>query len=354
MSPRRRFRLLVPCLVVLAGARVAAAQSSYPSFRLGVFADGNLAYSFSSHATTFSFGEVDPYAEARFSEDWSALAEALVQRIERGSNVDQPGKSSIDVDLERLYVAWSRSDALRLQVGELNSGIIEWNEREQVPRFLQTPVDVPSIARRSEEGGAWPLHMIGAWASGNASGSAGVRYGAGLGLGRGRSRDDVSLTGAESAAGVASIAFAPAGVSGWTIGGAAFVDRIPAPEGTYSELDETLSTSFVRGPLELRGEWGRMDHRLDGKSHVTTGWYALASWRLGGALQSLRPYVLLDQLDVANEEPYLSDVPDQRAWSVGVRWDVASHLVLKFDYQSQRAPQAEEERRARLQVAVAF
>jgi phosphate-selective porin len=97
-----------------------------------------------------------------------------------------------------------------------------------------------------------------------------------------------------------------------------------------------------------------MDHRLEGESHVTTGWYALASWRLGGALQSLRPYLLLDRLDVANEEPYLSDVPDQRAWSAGVRWDAAAHVVLKFDYQSQRARQPEEERRARVQLAVAF
>jgi len=354
MSPRRRCTLPVLIFAALAGTRVAAAQSSYPTFRLGVFADGNLAYSFSSHATTFSFGEIDPYAEARFSEDWSALAELLFQRIERGSNSDKPGKNSVEVDLERLYVAWSRSDALRLQVGELNSGIILWNEREQVPRFLQTPVDVPSMARRSEQGGAWPLHMIGAWAWGQAPGAAGFRYGVGLGAGRGQTRDDVTFAGAASPAAVASIAFAPAEIPGWTIGGAAFVDRIPAPEGTYSEIDETFSTSYLHGPLELRGEWGRMDHRLAGSSHVTTGWYALASWRLGGTLQSLRPYVLFDRLDVANEEPYLSDVPDQRAWSAGVRWDASSHLVLKFDYQSQRAPAPEEERRVRVQVAVAF
>ncbi|HET9794617.1 MAG TPA: hypothetical protein VFS34_09160 [Thermoanaerobaculia bacterium] len=354
MSPRRRFRVPVLMLAALAGARVAAAQSSYPTLRPGIFADGSVEYSLSSHATTFSFGEIDPYAEARFSENWSALAELLFQRIERGSSEDQPGKHSVEVDLERLYLAWSRSDALRLQAGEVNSGIIEWNEREQVPRFLQTPVDVPSMARRSEQGGAWPLHMIGAWASGNAPGTAGFRYGAGIGAGRGMTRDDVTFAGAASPAGIASIAFAPAGVPGWTIGGAAFVDRIPAPEGTYREIDETLSTSFVRGALELRGEWGRMEHRLDGVTHLTTGWYALASWRLGGALESLRPYALLDRLDVANEEPYLSDVPDQRAWSAGVRWDAASHLVFKFDYQSQRAPHAEEERRARVQVAVAF
>ena len=356
MRPRRRFppKVTVLFLAALAASGIAAAQQSYPRFRLAGFADANLSYSIHSGSTELELGEVVPYAEARFSETWSAIGEALFQTIERGSSADQPGRHSVELDLERLFVAWSRSDALRLQVGEVNSGIVEWNEREQAPKFLQTPVDVPSIARRPEQGGAWPLHLVGAWAYGNVPGAAGFRYGAGIGAGRGRSRDDVTLTGAASPAGLVSAAFSPAALPGWTIGGAALVDRIPAPEGTYDEFDETLSTSFLRGPLELRGEWGRMEHRLSGTAHVTTGWYALVSWRLGGRLESLRPYVLLDQLDVANEEPYLADVPDQRAWSGGIRWDATRHVVLKVDYQSQRARAAEEERRARLQVAVAF
>jgi len=355
MSPRRRFpKLPAAVLAALAVSGIAAAQQSYPTFRVAVFGDANLGYSTRAHSTELELGELDPYAQVRFSEDWSAIAEALFQRIERGSSADQPGKHSVELDLERLFVSWSRSDALKLQVGEVNSGIVEWNEREQAPRFLQTPVDVPSMALRPEQGGAWPLHLVGAWASGNVPGTAGLRYGAGIGAGRGRSREDVTLTGAASPAALASLSFSPAAVTGWTIGGAALFDRIPAPEGTYREIDETLSTSFVRGPLELRGEWGRMEHRLSSETHVTTGWYALLSWRLGGSLESLRPFLLVDRLDVAGGEPYLAGIADQRAWSAGVRWDASPHLVLKVDYQSQRARAAEEERRARLQVAVAF
>jgi phosphate-selective porin len=97
-----------------------------------------------------------------------------------------------------------------------------------------------------------------------------------------------------------------------------------------------------------------MEHRLGGARYLTTGSYALVSWRLGGAFQALRPYFLLDRLDVANDEPYLSDVPDQRAWSAGVRWDVSRHFVLKTDYQEQRSNAPEEVRRVRLQIAVGF
>jgi hypothetical protein len=358
MRPRsfRRFLPLHCALVaVLGGAgRVAAQQESYPTFRLGVFADATASYSIHTHSTDFDFGEIDPFAEARFSETWSGLAEALFQRVERGTSVDKPGHSTLEVDLERFFVAYSRSDAFRLQVGEVNAGIISWNEREQVPRFLQTPIDVPSIARRVEQGGAWPLHLIGAFSSGTAPGAAGLHYGVGIGEGRGTTRDDTSLTGPTSAAGFLSVAAAPDAVPGWTIGAAGFADRIPAPEGTYDELDGTLSTSYLRGPLEVRGEWSRMDHRLDGRSHVTQGWYALLSWRLPDGLRTLRPYVLFDRLDVAHDEPYLAGIQDQRAWSAGVRWDATAHLVLKGDYQSQTAGEPGQERRIRLQVAVAF
>lgn len=326
---------------------------SYPAFRGGVFADANLSYSLVSHASELEFGEIDPYGEIRFSETWSAIGELLFQRIERGSSADRPGRKSVELDIERLFAAYAPSDAFKIQVGEINSGIIQWNS-EQLPRFVQTPIDVPSIARRQEQGGAWPLHLLGAWLSGRAAGSAGLLYGIGAGVGRGPHRDDTSFPGTDSGAGLAALSVSPAWAPGWTIGAAVLVDRIPAREGTYDELARTVSTSYLRGPLEVRAEWSRMDHRLSGVDHVTTGWYALVSYRLPGGLRALRPYVLVDQLDVANEEPYLSDILDQRSWSAGVRWDVAAHLVLKGDFQSQRARESQEERRIRLQVAVAF
>jgi hypothetical protein len=71
-------------------------------------------------------------------------------------------------------------------------------------------------------------------------------------------------------------------------------------------------------------------------------------------LSTLRPYVLIDRLDVAHDEPYFAGLEDQRAWSAGVRWDATSHLVLKGDYQSQTAGEPGQERRIRLQVAVGF
>lgn len=351
----RRLALVLGCLLLVRGA--AAQDRSYPTVRLSAFADILLSHSTRAGTTTFDSGELDPFVEVQLSEKWSGVAEGLVQRLERGSDTDVPGKRRIEFDVERFFAAYSPSDSLRIQVGEVSTGLVEWNEREELPRFVQTSIDVPSIARRQEQGGAWPMHLIGAWISGNVPGTAGVRYGVGVGEGRGQTRDDTApLTGPTLPAGLLSLSFAPESVHGFEIGGAAFLDDIPAPEGTYREFDETVSTSYVQGPIEVRGEWSRMNHRprSGGPTRVTQGWYALASVRLPGRLQELRPYVLLDYLDVARDEPYLKDVNDQRAWAAGVRWDATSKLVLKLDFRSQRASSPEFERRVRLQVAVAF
>lgn len=351
---RRSLRAAIPAVVLL--ARAAGAQEQpVPAFRLSGFADAIVSRSTRSDSTDLDFGELDPYATARISDAWSALGEVLVQRVERGSNADVPQHRRIEIDLERLFVAFAPTDAFRLEAGEISSGLLAWNEREERPRFLQTSIDMPAIARRQEQGGAWPLHFLGAWASGRAPGAAGFSYGVGLGRGRGRARDDIGpVSGAGSAAGLVSVSFSPERLVGWEAGASAFVDDIPAAEGTYRELDYTLSAKYVGGPLELRSEWSRMDHRLAGRTHVTQGWYALASARLPGSFRKFRPYVLLDHLDVASDESYLAGVRNQHAWALGTRWDPTSKVALKLDFRSQRARSPERERLLRLELAVAF
>lgn len=350
----RRLSTAIPAIFLVARA-VAAQDQPPPALHLSGFADSIVSRSLHSDTTDLDFGELDPYATVRFSDSWTALCEVLVQRVERGSDADESRHRAIELDLERLFVAYAPSDAFRLEAGALSSGLLAWNEREERPRFLQTSIDMPAIARRQEQGGAWPLHFLGAWASGRVGGSAGLSYGLGVGRGRARTRDDIGpISGAGSAAGLISLAIAPEGLDGWEAGAAAFLDQIPAREGTYNEMDVSVSSSFVRGPIEIRTEWSRMDHRLAGRAHVTQGWYALASSRMPGAFRKFRPYALLDHLDVAGDEPYLAGVRSQRAWAVGTRWDATPALALKLDFRSQRARSPERERLVRLELAVAF
>ncbi|HEX3107632.1 MAG TPA: hypothetical protein VHU41_00970 [Thermoanaerobaculia bacterium] len=362
MSPRRRDPSSVSiglalALAFFATVTASAQTSAPPAYHFGGFADATVSRPIGGHRNDFDLGELDLYATAQLSDTWSALGEGLVQRVGRGSDADV-GSSRVEGEIERLYIAYSRSDVLRMEIGRVNTGIIDWNERENRSRFLQTPIDVPSIARRQEQGGAWPLHFLGGWASGSVPGTAGVHYGVGIGEGRSKALDDVALLsgGSVSPAGLLSLSIAPDRLTGFQLGAAALVDTIPAAEGKYHEVDRTLSTSYVNRGIEFRSEWSRMDHRLQGSgtTYVTEGWYALLSVRLRGPLKVLRPYVLFDRLNVAKGEPYLATVNDQHSWAAGTRWDATKYLALKLDYRVQTRSTSDSRDVVRLQLAISF
>jgi hypothetical protein len=329
-----------------------------PRLRFGGFADVTFDHSTRTHHDAFAAGELDLYASAVLSNDWSALAEGFVQHAGRVEDVEQQPTKRVEVDLERLYIQYSPTDRARLELGQTHTGIIEWNEREHRSRFLQTPIDVPAIATREEQGGAWPLHFVGLWLSGRLGGPLGVEYGAGLGEARGRSRDEIQplLDEKSSTSHLASLSIAPDALTGWQLGATEYGGEIPAPEGAMHESDITLFTSYVRGGAEVRGEWAQMHHRRfsDDRRFGTRGWYALASWRARGRWKPFRPYLLLDRLDVADGESYLSEVHDQKAWAAGIRWDATRWLAVKSDYRAQLSPNGTHEHLVRLQFAVSF
>jgi hypothetical protein len=236
---------------------------------------------------------------------------------------------------------------------------VQWNEREHRSRFLQTPIDVPSIANRESQGGAWPLHFTGAWASGRVPGSLGATYGAGLGAARGSERDDIQpfYRRGTSPAALFSVGVAPDSLTGFEAGAAGYAGRIRVQgQKTLRELDSTLYSSFVRGGIELRGEWAHMVHSEVGgdAEFVTRGWYLLGSWRPPGRWKPFRPYLFIDHLHVAAGEQYLSDVHNQNAWAAGVRWDVNARLAFKGDFRTQLFASPHREGLFRLEVALAF
>jgi hypothetical protein len=235
---------------------------------------------------------------------------------------------------------------------------VQWNDREHRSRFLQTPIDVPSIANRESQGGAWPLHFAGAWASGRVPGTLGAQYGVGVGAARGSERDDIQplFRRGISPAGLFIVSMAPDAVTGFEAGAAGYAGRIRAPGQTMQELDATIYSSFVRGGIEFRGEMARMVHTPLGSEteFVTRGWYVLASWRPRGRWKAFRPYFLLDHLHVAPGEQYLSDVHNQSAWSAGVRWDFNRRLALKGDFRTQELAAPHRENLIRAEVSFSF
>jgi hypothetical protein len=352
MSRRLRFACAL-AVALFECATVRAADSASPVIRLGGFADAELHTTSEHEREGLDVTELDVFSSIQFSNAWSALAEGVALRDwhtrERGDR--------LDLDLERLYVEYSTSDALRVEVGQTQTGIIRWNEREHRSRILQTPIDVPAIARRPQEDGAWPLNFVGAFASGRAPGALGMTWGAGLGAGPGRRRESTPLSGdGRSPAALLSIAVAPDAAPGLELAAAAYAGNVHTTPGRIRERDVTLSASYLASGNELRAEWATMDHRVTGDRapYRTTGYYILFSKRLGGRAAQVRPYVMLDRLDVARGEAYLHEATNENAWATGVRYDLTRHFSLKGEYRSQRALSGARENVFGFQFGVSF
>lgn len=316
---------------------------------IGGFADVNLVSS-NRQGTSVQLSELDVYATGHFSENWSAQIEAIAVKDAEVSTLAEP-------ILERFYLGYARSDAFRLEFGQIHTGIVQWNEREHRSRFLQTPMDVPGIARREDRDGAWPLHLVGVWVSGRLNDRLGLTYGAGVGNGRGRDRGDIANFSLHhpARAQLLVLGIAPESLREWSFSAAAYFDHIPAST-PLRERDLTLSTSFVRGNHELRAEWSVMHHELmNGQAKFSSrGWYVLLSERLRGRWRATRPYLLIDRLNLDQREEYLGGAANEQAVAIGLRWDPLRWFTWKTDFRSQNSQDGGREHLVRMQLAFSF
>ncbi|MGH7505247.1 MAG: hypothetical protein ACRELX_06335 [Longimicrobiales bacterium] len=344
---------------VLSGAAVprAAAQEltdppvthpAFPNFHLGVFGNIDFVASPAEDETSgFRNGALDLFATSQLSDRWSGLIELLFSNTSGG----------LVTSLERIQIAYDHSDALRLSAGRLHNPLVHWNVVHHHGVFLQTPITKPAMTEGESARGLWPVHFVGAMVTGRFANLLGVTYTLGAGNGRGATLGEIQV-GAdrnEHKALIAGIGISPAGAVGLELSVTGYWDRVPAPDGEIRERDITVSGSYVARGYELRSEWGRLEHEIaGGDDFQTTGWYVLLARRLPGALENIRPYVLLDRLEAAGGLAFLEDAPDQSSFAAGARWDVDPAVALKADVRSQRIGGGAREALVRLQLAFAL
>jgi hypothetical protein len=348
MAGKRRWIAAIAAAIAVIFAQPVRAEdpprlASPRPFHIGGFADLELHTSSDSVREGLDLVELDLFANAQLSESWSGLIELVAQR---GWKRDPSDPRRFEFDIERAYVGYSTSDAFHLEIGQTHTGIVRWNEREHRSRILQTPIDVPAIARLPQDDGAWPLRFFGVWASGQTRGPLGLTWSAGAGAGPGQTRDVISVfTPDRSPAGFVSLSSSPAAVPGLEIAVAGYAQHIPAKPDALRERDLTFSVNYVNSGTEIRAEWARMNHtstRTSARYHAV-GYYALFSKRLSGRAQRVRPYLMLDRLSVDPRELYLKDARDENAWAAGARYDVTRRFSIKGEYRSQRGPDGREE-----------
>jgi hypothetical protein len=324
-----------------------------PRFRVGGFADVVLRSSATN--TARNVVELDLFSTLRISDAWSVLAEGIAQRTWRPP--ERGDKPNVDLNLERLYVTYQTSDALRLEIGETHTGIVRWNEREHRSRFLQTPIEVPAIARQAQDDGAWPTRFVGLWASGQTGGSLRFTWEGGAGAGPGAVRDVIPIFSQDrSPAAFFSASVAPLAIEGLESGFAIYTQHIPSRPDALRERDLTLFSNYLNRGTEIRAEWARMEHQRTRMQQTfrNEGYYVLISKRLSGSADHARPYLLLDHLNIEAADPYLKDATDENAWAVGVRYDFTQWFSGKGEYRSQRALDGSRRSILGVQIGVSF
>jgi hypothetical protein len=362
----RRLRLVAvvlstAILVPFACPAALAAESDTPEDMVGMTMNigktpftmqgfGNVdmvASAYKGQHSGFENGALDLFVTSHLDDHWSALTELVFE----------PDGNTIGPDLERFEFMYEYSDVFRVSAGRVHNPFLQWPITYHHGLFMQVPVERPIIARWEDEPGLWPMHFVGLLAQGRLLGPVGLNYALGIGNGRGATLEVVQVgsDANDNKAITASIGVSPDVIEGLEIHGSTYMDRIPA-DTTLKETDYALSGSFVRGPLDVRGEWSRMEHKdeADAITYKTTGWYALGSYRLPIEGAQLKPYVMFEGLDAPAGESFLGYPADEQAWSAGLRWDVNRWVALKAAYRSTKIEGFDRDDEARAQLAVNF
>lgn len=323
-----------------------SAVEDHHHLRIDGFGDFNLQTKTTEEQSHFRNGALDLFMTSAFAERFSALAELV---FESDAN-------NLVTDLERWQVSYEPSRFLRLDLGRVHTPLAYWNHWHHHGTFLQTPIDRPAMARFEDEPGLWPVHFVGLMASGRLSRRAGLRYQVGVGNGRGAIIDEIQVGSDRNRSKAVFLTFGVSPAPGWQISATGYADTIPVESGELRERDYTIATGYERRGLEVKAEFGEMRHRplAGGPNYKTQGYYALVSKRLFGRVKDLRPYVLYDRLRPAQDEAFLEQAPDERAFVLGVRFDPRDSFALKVEYRSQRKGSAAREDMVRAQAAIAF
>lgn len=339
MSSSRTHRtrpLACAALFVLLGTAATAQEveeataRAYPIFHLGVFGNADLiALAASGQRPSFRNGGLDLFMTSQLSERWTGLVELLTETV----------GGQLTTDIERLQISYEPSELFRITAGRLHSPLIRWNLAHHHGLFLQTTIDKPAMTRSEDTPGLWPVHFVGVTVTGRFGNALGLSYAAGVGNGRGSTPDQVQINGDlnDHKALLLGVGIAPRALLGLDLSVTGYVDRIPRLTGVLDETNLMAAASYFSRGYELRGEWGYMNlEPVTGPGFESTGWYLLVSRSLPGNLENLRPYAIVEQLNVAEGLDYLSAVDDQSAWAAGLRYDLNPAVALKGDYRNQR------------------
>ncbi|MDD5435048.1 MAG: hypothetical protein PH343_06435 [Nitrospira sp.] len=281
----------------------------------------------------FALGTVDLYL-AQNLEDTEILVEI---GIEEGDVLD----------LERVSIGYTFSDALRLRAGRFHTPLGFWNTSYHHGVQLQPTIKRPEFLRFEDDGGIIPAHMIGAYASGRVRSSLGaIEYGVLIGNGpritnyenMGHNSlvpNNIEDNNSEKAFAVhASIS--PEAIEGLKAGISGHFSKIQTDKdalGSAVNVDQSILAAALKygiGNTDLSGEYFIIQNKdnLGGGTKTSNAYYGLATYSIN---DKFIPYLMYDNISADQSDPYFKSLGTQDISNLtaGLRYNISYRSSLK-------------------------
>lgn len=345
------------CGVVLLASILLFHISSGDAFELNGFADVSFTKSTKGadefRNGDFAFGTLDLYL-AQTMEDIEVLVELVVEEGDV-------------LDLERLTLGYTFSDALRVRAGRFHTPLGFWNTAYHHGVQLQSTILRPEFLNFEDDAGILPTHTIGAYLSGRVRTTVGaVEYGALFGNGpkvtaneegdaNVLSPNNISDNNIGKAVGLHA-ALSPEMIPGLKIGVSGYMARVQSDDlvidvdnadgdnntatGVDSvDVDQTIlgaALTYSIGDLGLAGEYFSIEDENNapgGESDTNDAYYGLITYAFK---DRWIPYLMYEDMKADKDDPYFISLGtgDMTKLTAGLRYNINYRSSLKGEFRS--------------------
>lgn len=293
----------------------------------------------------FAIGTLDLYL-AQNLEDTEILVELV---IEEGDVLD----------LERLYIGYTFSDALRVRAGRFHIPLGFWNTSYHHGVQLQPTIKRPEFLNFEDNGGIIPAHMIGAYISGRVRPSLGaVEYGALIGNGpritnyEGMGHNSLVPNNIEDNNSEKSFAFhvaiSPEAIEGLKVGLSGNFSKIQNDQHAVKNdenaiinpvnVDQSILAAALKydiGNAGLSGEYFTIQNKDNsgGGTKTSSAYYGLATYSIN---DTFIPYVMYDNISADQSDPYFKSLGTQdiSKLTAGLRYNISYRSSIKGEFRA--------------------
>ena len=340
---------ILQVLSVFTAICIAGISASY-AFELNGFADVSFIKSTEGDNRVddeyrngdIAFGTLDLYL-AQTLDDIDILVELIVEK----GNV---------LDLERLTLGYTFSDAVKLRAGRFHTPLGFWNNAYHHGVQLQPTIERPDFLKFEDDGGILPTHVVGASLGGRVhTGIGAVEYTAMIGNGPqivDENEDGALVKGddvlspnniSDNNIGKAvafNVAISPSVIDGLKLGVSGHIAEIISFDVPATvNVDQTIyafAVTYANGPLGLAAEYFTINDKdevsVDEDDFSNNAYYGLITFTL---MEKWVPYVMYENLSVKEDDPYMMALEigrDTEELTVGLRYNINYRSSVKVEF----------------------